>query len=151
MIEDTIEIRPIADCLRGKWRRRQSLIQTLLVFTLRNFWLTVHNFLSVPGHKPQSSASENCNLLAKRTSKSYAPRTHHKLLGTSGSSSSYSALYLRREPKPPFKSYIIVLGVKVSVPSAPIPGRKWTSWFTGDSSSSLYVKYDSYGDIRRPA
>ena len=37
---------------------------------------------------------------------------------------------------------------KASEPSAPTPGRKWTSWSMGDSSFSLYVKYDSYSYIR---
>ena len=71
-------------------------------------------------------------------------RAYHKLLAEGPPSTSYKALILRRDPNPPFRSYMTVLGMKVSVPSAPIPGLKWTSWSTGDSSSAPYVKYDSY-------
>jgi hypothetical protein len=43
-------------------------------------------------------------------------------------------------PKAPLRSYMSVLGVKVSDPSGATPGLKSTSWLTGDSVSGGYVK-----------
>lgn len=68
--------------------------------------------------------------------------TYHAWLNSCppSSSGSYRALIFFMPPNAPFKSYIRVLGVKVSVPSGAIPGLKRMSWFTGDSASGGYVK-----------